>query len=107
MNEGAAILEPLRYEEGQAQCLEAYAALATVSDEPTSAAVLFGAADLIRSRLGLPMWPVTRAVLDEYAARVRNGSSPRPSTPHGGPGSGWKAFRRYARGQATSAPTTR
>jgi hypothetical protein len=52
-------------------CLAAHAWLALAEDDPERAALLQGAAEGLRRRVGLPTWPLLRQVEAELVARVR------------------------------------
>jgi predicted ATPase len=52
-------------------CLAAHAWLAFAEGDPERAALLDGAADGLRRRIGLPAWPLLRQVEAELVARVR------------------------------------
>ena len=52
-------------------CLSGYAQLALADDDPGRAALLQGAAESLRRRVGLPAWPHLRRVENDLAARVR------------------------------------
>jgi predicted ATPase len=52
-------------------CLAAYAELALADGDPDRAALLEGAAEGLRRRVGLPAWPHLRRVEGELVARVR------------------------------------
>jgi predicted ATPase len=52
-------------------CLAAHAWLALAKDDPERAAVLEGAAEGLRRRIGLPPWPLLRTVEAELVAQVR------------------------------------
>jgi predicted ATPase len=52
-------------------CLAAHAWLALAEGDPERAALLEGAAEGIRRRVGLPTWPLLRQVEAELVARVR------------------------------------
>ena len=53
-------------------CLAGYAQLAFADGDPDRAALLEGAADGLRRRVGLPAWPHLRRVEGELVARVRH-----------------------------------
>jgi len=53
-------------------CLAGYAQLALADDDPDRAALLEGAAEGLRRRVGLPAWPHLRPVEGELVARVRH-----------------------------------
>ena len=53
-------------------CLAGYAQLAFADGDPDRAALLEGAAEGLRRRVGLPAWPHLRRVEGELAARVRH-----------------------------------
>ena len=53
-------------------CLAGYAQLALADDDPARAALLEGAAEGLRRRVGLPAWPHLRPVEGELVARVRH-----------------------------------
>jgi predicted ATPase len=53
-------------------CLAGYAQLAFADRDPDRAALLEGAAEGLRQRVGLPAWPHLRRVEGELAARVRH-----------------------------------
>jgi predicted ATPase len=53
-------------------CLAGYAQLAFADGDPERAALLEGAAESLRRRVGLPAWPHLRRVEDELVARVRH-----------------------------------
>ena len=52
-------------------CLAAFAQLALVEGDPERAALLAGAADGLRRRVGLQAWPLLRREEAELAAQVR------------------------------------
>jgi hypothetical protein len=52
-------------------CLAAHAWLALADGDPERAALLEGAAEGLRRRVGLPTWPLLRQVEAELVARVR------------------------------------
>jgi predicted ATPase len=52
-------------------CLAAHAWLALAEGDPQKAALLEGAADGLRRRVGLPTWPLARQVEADLVARVR------------------------------------
>ena len=52
--------------------LGGYAQLALADDDPDRAALLEGAAEGLRRRVGLPAWPHLRPVEGELVARVRH-----------------------------------
>jgi hypothetical protein len=52
-------------------CLAAHAWLALVEGEPERAALLEGAAEGLRRRVGLPTWPLLRRVEAELVAQLR------------------------------------
>jgi tetratricopeptide (TPR) repeat protein len=54
------------------QCLAGYAQLAFADSDPDRAALLEGAAEGLRRRVGLPAWPHLRRVEGELAAQVRH-----------------------------------
>jgi len=74
-------------------CLAGYAQLALADDDPDRAALLEGAAEGLRRRVGLPAWPHLRPVEGELVARVRHKlggifrsirrSPPAPCSPNG------------------------
>jgi len=86
-------------------CLAGYAQLALADDDPDRAALLEGAAEGLRRRVGLPAWPHLRPVEGELVARVRHTaafrsirrSSPAPCSPNG----------RQSPSPGTSAPPRR
>jgi tetratricopeptide (TPR) repeat protein len=51
--------------------LEGLASVAVLRGLAQRAAQLFGAADAIRTRIGIPMWPVNRLLHDRHVASVR------------------------------------
>jgi hypothetical protein len=53
-------------------CLAGYAQLAFADGDPDRAALLEGAAEGLRRRVGLPAWPHLRRVEAELVARVRH-----------------------------------
>jgi hypothetical protein len=53
-------------------CLAGYAQLAFADGDPDRAALLEGAAEGLRRRVGLPAWPHLRRVEGELVARVRH-----------------------------------
>jgi len=53
-------------------CLAGYAQLAFADGDPERAALLEGAAESLRRRVGLPAWPLLRRVEGELVARVRH-----------------------------------
>jgi predicted ATPase len=53
-------------------CLAGYAQLAFADGDPERAALLEGAAESLRRRVGLPAWPHLRRVEGELVARVRH-----------------------------------
>ena len=53
-------------------CLAGYAQLAFADGDPDRAALLEGAADGLRRRVGLPAWPHLRRVEGDLVARVRH-----------------------------------
>ena len=53
-------------------CLAAYARLALAEGDPERAALLEGAADGLRQRVGLPAWPYLRRQEAELVAQVRH-----------------------------------
>jgi hypothetical protein len=52
-------------------CLAAFARLAFVEGDPQQAALLTGAADGLRQRVGLRAWPLLRPEETELVAQVR------------------------------------
>jgi predicted ATPase len=52
-------------------CLAAYAWLALAEGDPKRAALLEGAAEGMRQRVGLPIWPLLRRVEAELVAQIR------------------------------------
>ena len=52
-------------------CLAAFARLAFVAGDPRRAALLAGAADGLRRRVGLQVWPLLRREEAELVAQVR------------------------------------
>ena len=73
-------------------CLAAYARLALAEGDPERAALLEGAADGLRQRVGLPAWPYLRRLEAELVAQVRHRlgaagsirrSPPAPGSPSG------------------------
>jgi serine/threonine-protein kinase PknK len=52
-------------------CLAAYAWLALAGGDPKRAALLEGAAEGMRQRVGLPIWPLLRRVEAELVAQIR------------------------------------
>ena len=52
-------------------CVAAYAWLALAEGDPKRAALLEGAAEGMRQRVGLPIWPLLRRVEAELVARIR------------------------------------
>jgi hypothetical protein len=52
-------------------CLAAYAWLALAEGDPERAALLEGAAQGIRQRVGLPTWPLLRRLETDLVTRVR------------------------------------
>jgi ATP/maltotriose-dependent transcriptional regulator MalT len=52
-------------------CLAGYAQLAFAEGDPERAALLEGAADGMRRRAGLPVWPTLRRNEDELVAQAR------------------------------------
>ena len=86
-------------------CLAGYAQLAFADGDPDRAALLEGAAEGLRRRVGLPAWPHLRRVEGELAARARQrlggsrfdqASPPAPGSPSGkrSPSSGTSAAPR-------------
>jgi hypothetical protein len=53
-------------------CLSGYAQLASAEGDPDRAALLEGAADGLRRRVGLPAWPHLRRVEADLLAQVRH-----------------------------------
>jgi hypothetical protein len=52
-------------------CVAAYAWLALAEGDPARAALLESAAEGMRQRVGLPIWPLLRRVEAEVVAQVR------------------------------------
>ena len=61
--------------EGTAYCLEGLAAVALAEGNPVRAATALGAAEGLRERTGIQMWPVVRMVF-EPALRALEGLGP-------------------------------
>ncbi len=59
-------------------CLSGYAQLALAEGDPDRAALLEGAAEGLRRRVGLPAWPHLRRVEAELVAQVRDRLGPGP-----------------------------
>jgi hypothetical protein len=57
-------------------CLSAYAQLASAEGDPDRAALLEGAAEGLRRRVGLPAWPHLRRVEADLMAQVRHRLGP-------------------------------
>lgn len=60
---------------GVAECLEALAAARSLS-APTNATVLFSAAETLRDRIGVPLWPDELERRDQMAAALRRDLGP-------------------------------
>ena len=57
-------------------CLMAFARLALAEGEPERAALLAGAADGLRRRAGLRVWPMLRRGEDELITQIRQAQDP-------------------------------
>jgi ATP/maltotriose-dependent transcriptional regulator MalT len=73
--ESARIYRGLRYREGLAYCLSAFAGIAMAEQDPERAAVLLGAAAALRERIGSRPWVFLQPIVDglEKAAREAAG----------------------------------
>ena len=84
-------------------CLAAFARLAFVEGDPEQAALLAGAAEGLRRRVGLRAWPLLRREEAELVAQVRRGAGRGPVRPARTPLAPGSASRRRWPPSATGA----
>jgi hypothetical protein len=75
MDEGLELSLAARSTRSVTLCLAAFARLAFVEGDPQRAALLAGAADGLRRRVGLSAWPLLRRDEAELVAQVRHALS--------------------------------
>jgi predicted ATPase len=71
LSEAAALHRAGQDREGLAYCLDGLAGLALLTGSPRDAARLSGAADAVRTALGIAVWPMLRPLVDQLADGVR------------------------------------
>lgn len=71
LSEAAALHRAGQDREGLAYCLDGLAGLALLTGDARAAARLGGAADAVRTSLGIAVWPMLRPLLDQLAAGIR------------------------------------